>query len=166
MKIMVFSDYTYTLETLIQAGLSGMTVANVPIRVNPPTRSSRLISNQTGYVVKSLITMLRIYLAYRPFKFFVAPGLFMCAGGGMLFLRYFWFMLEGAGKGHIQSVIFGSMLFSLGLAFVIIALVVDTIAVNRKLLERISYRVNVMERKMSHDLTARNEEIEKIVCHE
>jgi glycosyltransferase involved in cell wall biosynthesis len=145
LRMNILSEYTYTLETLIQAGQTGMVVKSVPVRTNAPMRPSRLISGQWTYVWKSLVTMVRIYMTYRPFEFFLLPGLVLCFGGGLLFLRYFVIMLQGGGKGHVQSVVVGAMLLVAGGGAVVLALVVDLIGVNRKLLEKQNRRLAELE---------------------
>ena len=113
-RLNVLGFYTYTLETLIQAGHSYMAVKSVPIRINKPLRPSRLFSNPVSYVWKSLVTMIRIYITYSPFRGFALPGLVFLSLGGLLFLRYAYFLVQGAGKGHVQSVIVGALFLGAG----------------------------------------------------
>jgi glycosyltransferase involved in cell wall biosynthesis len=146
-QLNVFSDYTYTLETIIQAGQKGMAITSVPVRVNRELRKSRLIKSVPGYIIRSAITILRIFVVYQPFKFFMALGivlLLLGLGLGLRFL-YFYFILL-AGGGHVQSLIFASILLGMGFQTCLIAFVADLLSVNRKLLELIKvkndYKVN------------------------
>lgn len=150
-QINVFSKYTYTLETIIQAGQKGMAVATVPVRTNPPARPSRLVRNVPEYVVKSLATILRIFVTYRPLRFFAAWGAVFFGAGFLLGLRFLHFYLTGRGQGHVQSVILAGLLMGGGFFLLVTALVVDLIAVNRQFLERIDWRVRNMEERLGGD---------------
>ena len=144
-RLNVLGFYTYTLETLIQAGHSYMTVKSVPVRINKPMRPSRLFSNPVSYVYKSMVTMFRIYMTYSPFRGFALPGLVFLSLGGLLFLRYAYFVIQGAGKGHVQSVIVGALFLGAGGALFTVSLIVDLISANRKLLEKLNLRVTSLE---------------------
>lgn len=148
-RLNVLGYYTYTLETIIQAGHSSMVVKSVPIRTNAPMRPSRLFSRPAIYIWKSLVTMIRIFIIYRPFKGFALPGLVLAGLGGILFLRYAYFLVLGAGKGHVQSVIVGSLLLGAGGALFIVSLVVDLISANRKLLEKMNLKITSLEREVA-----------------
>lgn len=140
MRIHVFSDYTYTLETIIQAGQSQMAIASVPIRVNGPTRPSRLVKSIPSYVKRSLSTMVRIYITYRPLRFFGTIGTALLIPGVLLSLRFLFYYFTGSGQGHIQSLILTAILFITGLLSFSIGILADLISVNRKLNERSSYQ--------------------------
>ena len=148
-RLNVLGYYTYTLETIIQAGHSSMVVKSVPIRTNAPLRPSRLFSKPSIYIWKSLVTMIRIFIVYRPFKGFALPGLILAGLGGALFLRYAYFVVLGAGKGHVQSVIVGSLLLGAGGALFIVSLVVDLISANRKLLEKMNLKITSLQAEMA-----------------
>jgi len=137
----VFSKYTYTLETIIQAGLSGITILSVPIRVNEKLRPSRLIKSIPSYVNRSLITILRIFITYRPLRFFTIIGLLFFIPGIVLGIRFLYFFIVGNGAGHIQSLIFTAILIILGVLFGILGLIGDLISKNRSLLEDIQYKL-------------------------
>lgn len=139
MRIHVFSDFTYTLETIIQAGQSQMPIASVPIRVNGPTRPSKLVKSIPNYIKKSLGTMARIYITYRPLRFFGTIGLILLTPGFLLGLRFLIHYLAGNGQGHIQSLILTAVLLLSGLLSFAIGILADLISVNRKLNERTSY---------------------------
>lgn len=139
--INVFDNYTYTLETIIQANAKGLVIANVPIRVNKEERKSRLISNMFVYIIRSIITMIRMFIVYRPFRFFIIfASLFLLLGiiiGG----RFLYFYFNGSGSGHIQSLILSSILILTGVQTGIIAILSDLLAINRKLLESIQMQL-------------------------
>ena len=137
----VFSKYTYTLETIIQAGLSGITIQSVPIRVNEQLRPSRLIKSIPSYINRSLITILRIFITYKPLKFFAIVGMIFIIPGIVLGIRYLYFFATGNGAGHIQSLIFTAILIILGVLFGILGLIGDLISKNRILLEDIQYNI-------------------------
>lgn len=146
-QLNVFSNYTYTLETLIQAGRKGMAVLSVPVRVNQPTRPSRLIRSIGSYVRQSIVTIVRIFIIYKPFRFFAWLGSIVFLAGAALGVRFLYFYVTGSGSGHIQSLILASMLMSMGFIVVIAGILADLIAVNRVLLERIDMRLRRLERR-------------------
>jgi len=137
----VFSNYTYTLETIIQAGLSGIKIQSVPVRVNEQLRPSRLIKSIPSYINRSLITILRIFITYKPLRFFAIVGLIFLAPGIVLAIRFLYFFITGNGAGHIQSLIFATILIILGVLFGILGLIGDIISKNRRLLEDIQYNM-------------------------
>ncbi len=147
MRLTVLSDYTYTLETLIQAGARRMRVVYVPVRTNPPTRPSRLIRNVPSFVVLSAVTILRFYTMYRPLRVFTTIGGAMIVGGLALGVRFLYFYLSGRGVGHIQSLILAAILTIVGFQVCLVALVADLIQMNRKMLEEVLYRVRWMDMK-------------------
>ncbi len=141
MQLHVFSDHTYTLETIIQAGHKGMAVLSVPIRTNDYLRPSRLISSTPRYVLRSATTILRIFMTYQPLVFFAIPATIFFIAGGALGLRYISYYLSGAGQGHIQSLILTTIFLGAGGLAAILGLLADLVSVNRKLLERIDARL-------------------------
>jgi glycosyltransferase involved in cell wall biosynthesis len=145
MQLNVFNTYTYTLETIIQAGQKGFAVASVPIRVNDALRPSRLVKNTGSYVWKSIMTMGRIFVVYKSFRFFMAIGLSFFAAGVLIGVRFVSFYLEGAGGGHVQSLILASILLGVGFQTMLVAFVADLLAVNRRLMEDVQFRVKKME---------------------
>jgi len=141
MRMHVFNEYTYTLETIIQAGRKNMVVASVPVRVNGDIRPSRLIKSIPGYIRKSVFTMLRIFVVYRPFRFFMAVGGTVFAIGILLGLRFLALLIfRGGGGGHVQSLILASILLGIGFQTMLTAFLADLLAVNRTLLEDIEFR--------------------------
>lgn len=143
---MVLSDYSYTLETLIQAGNRKVRVASVPIRTNPAQRPSRLMRGIGDYLRNSSITILRAYAMYRPLRVFWAIGLVILLSGialGIRFLVLRFFM--GQGTGNIQSLILAAILLIVGFQVMLIGLIADLIAFNRKILEEVLFRVRAVE---------------------
>ena len=117
-----FSNYTYTLETIIQAA-EGLAITSVPIRVNPVTRPSKLIRSTFHYVCSSIITIFRIFIIYKPFRFFVVLSLIFLAIGLALGIRFLYFFIMGFGNGHIQSLILMLVVLILGFLLFIMGLV-------------------------------------------
>ena len=141
MRINVINDYTYTLETIVQSGREKMAVMSVPIRTNPELRESRLFHSMWGYIKKSMLTIVRTYLMYRPLYFF-----FMLALVGVgFFVRYFVFFCSGEGGGHLQSLILASTLLIVGFQTIVVGLLGDVISANRKILQDVQYHVRKMD---------------------
>lgn len=145
MRLTVLSDYTYTLETLIQAGARRMAVTYVPIQTNPSTRQSRLIQNTPTFLAISAITILRFYAMYRPLRLFLSLGAVMIAGGVALGLRFLYYFIIGAGTGKVQSLILAAIMTIVGFQVCLIGLMADLVRLNRKMLEEAVYRVRRME---------------------
>lgn len=145
-RIVVYNDYTYTLETIIQAGRNNMAVTSVPVRVNEETRPSRLVKSIPSYIKRSILTIVRIFVIYRPFRFFLCIGLTLFGAGFLIGLRFLYFFLTGNGGGHTQSLILASILLGMGFQTVLIAFVADLLAANRILLEDIRYKLLRSER--------------------
>ena len=147
LRINVINDYTYTLETIVQAGREKMAVMSVPIKTNPELRKSRLFHSMWGYIKKSMLTIIRAYLMYRPLFFFFIIGMILSVIGSVFFIRYFIFMCMGNGAGHTQSLIFASTMLIAGVQTLMVGLLGDVISANRKILQDIQYHV----RKMDYD---------------
>ena len=141
----VVSDYTYTLETIIQAGKRGIALAHVPITTNEQTRESRLIRSVPDYLRHSTITILRIYAMYEPLRVFSIIGAVVLAVSVLLGVRYLYFFFLGEGKGHIQSVVFAGVLLVLGVQMLLIGLLADLVSINRRLSEEVLRRVKKLE---------------------
>jgi glycosyltransferase involved in cell wall biosynthesis len=149
LRLNVFNDYTYTLETIIQAGQKNMTVLSVPIRVNEDLRPSRLIRSVPDYVKRSVMTILRIFVVYQPFRFFMAIGLSSFGAGFLIGLRFLYSYLQNGGGGHIQSLILASILLGIGFQTILVAFLADLLAVNRRLMEDVQYRLRKREHHIS-----------------
>ncbi len=141
LRMNVINEYTYTLETIVQAGRNKMAITSVPIRTNGELRPSRLFSSMFGYIKKSMLTIVRGYLMYKPLRFFTFTGLIPMILGIALGIRYIVFIIMGTATGHIQSLILASMLILLGFMCWMIGIQADIIAANRKILEDIQYLV-------------------------
>ena len=145
MQINVFNPFTYTLETVIQAGNRNLGVQSVAIRTNAPTRPSRLYRGMGTYLRKSMATIFRIYTLYRPLKTFVAIGSVLMLLGVILGARFLWYYFGGDRGGHIQSLILAAVFLITGFHTWLIALLADLIAVNRRLTEDVLIRVKKLE---------------------
>ena len=145
LRLNVTNEYTYTLETIVQAGREKIAMTSVPIRTNGELRPSRLFSSMFGYVKKSMVTIIRAYIMYKPLQFFTIVGLVPFLIGIALGIRYLVFMAVGAAGGHIQSLILAAVLLMMGFMTFIIGLQADLIAKNRKLLEDVQYQVRKLQ---------------------
>ena len=154
MRLNVFSEYTYTLETIIEAGQRGIAITSVPIRTNGPLRESRLIRSIPGYLWRSIMTILRIFLYYKPLKTFAIIGAFPFALGFLLGVRYLVFLFEGTTRAHTPSLILAAILILTGILLWMSGLIGDLLAVNRKLLEDMQLnlrRQRYTAAKQTHD---------------
>ena len=149
MRLNVFNAYTYTLETIIQAGLSNLRVLSVPIRTNPDLRPSRLVKSISSYVRRSLVTILRVVVIYRPMKVFAGTGTALATVGLLVGLRFLYYYLTGDGSGRIQSVILSALCILLGAMCWMMAIISELVSVNRKLLEKLNWRLQRMEDSIS-----------------
>lgn len=144
-RLNVFGDYTYTLETIIQAGRKNMQITAVPVRTNPDLRPSRLVHSNLDYIKRSFLTIVRIFMTYRPFRFFAIPGLLSFAAGLVPSVRFVYYWWNGLGAGHIQSLQFSVLFLGMGAVLIVVGLLADLIGVNRMLLEDIRTRVREIE---------------------
>lgn len=140
MRTLVMNDYSYTLETLIQAGARNMAVEYVPVRTNQQVRPSRLMRNIPDYLANSSTTILRAYTMYRPLRVFIGISLVFLIVGLFGAGRFIYFYAIGQGAGHVQSLILSAVLLIVGFQIFLIGLVADLIGFNRKVLEEILYR--------------------------
>ena len=145
MKLNVFNSYTYTLETLIQAGNKNIAIASVPIRVNEDLRPSKLVKSISSYITNSLITLVRIFIIYRPFKTFMSLGILLFFIGLLLGLRFLYFYFTGGGVGHVQSLILAGVLLGFGFQTMLVAFLADLLAANRMLIEDVQNRLKKIE---------------------
>lgn len=141
LQLNVFDKYTYTLETIMQARAKGLIIDCVEVDVNPEMRKSRLFKSMFQYIRRSMFTMLRMFIIYRPFRFFIVFSLIFFLSGLILGIRYLYFYSIGDGAGHIQSLILAAVLLIFGVQISIIAVLSELLSINRKLLEDIQYRV-------------------------
>ncbi len=145
LRTFVLSGYSYTLETLIQAGARRAPVQFVPVKINPQTRPSRLMRSIPEYIRKSAATILRVYTMYRALRVFLTIGIGMILLGTIPGIRFLYLYAIGQRIGHIQSLILAAILIIVGFLVSLIGLLADLLNFNRKLLEDLSYRVRKME---------------------
>ncbi len=145
LRLTILSDYSYTIENLIQLGREKLMIVSVPIRTNPKSRESRLIKNIPHFVGQQAATVLRVYATYHALRVFLALGLVIILPGLLGFLRFLYYYWTGRGEGHVQSLIFSSAMFLLGFLVLIFGLIADLIGNNRKLIEKALYRIKRME---------------------
>lgn len=145
MRLNVINDYTYTLETIVQAGRERIPMTSVPVRTNAELRPSRLFKSIGSYVKKSVLTIVRAYMMYRPLMAFTLISLpFMGVGLG-IGIRFLYFVTQGRGSGHVQSLILACTLIIIGVLVFVIGLLADVLAANRKILQDVQYHVKRME---------------------
>ncbi|MDY0341291.1 MAG: glycosyltransferase family 2 protein [Coriobacteriia bacterium] len=140
MRLNVFNEYTYTLETIIQAGQKGMAITSVPIRVNPDLRPSRLVRSIPSYIKRSIITIVRIFVTYRPMRFFMVPGLVLGSLAILIGLRFLYFFATGNGGGHVQSLILAAVFALIGAQLAMFGFIAELLGNNHKVLEEIQWR--------------------------
>jgi len=145
LRTLVLNDYSYTLETLIQAGARKMPVEYVKIRTNPQTRPSRLIRSIPHYLANSSATIVRSYTMYRPLRVFTLLGGLFILGGLGLAGRFLYYYILGQGGGHLQSVVLSAVLLIVGFQVILIGLLADLIGFNRKILEELLYRIKYVD---------------------
>lgn len=154
MKLNVINEYTYTLETIIQAGRNKAAMKSVPIRTNAETRKSRLFGSMWGYIKRSASTIIRSFMMYKPLKFFGAIGSIIFILGFALGIRYLIFLFRDSNTGHVQSLILAAILMMIGFQTIVTGLQADLIAANRRIMEDIQFRV----RKSDYDKINNNDD--------
>ena len=157
MQMNVTNEYTYTLETIVQAGRNKIAMTSVPIRTNEELRPSRLFNSMFGYVKKSMVTILRAFMMYKPLRFFTILAAIPFLIGFAIGIRFIVYFIMGAGAGHIQSLILASTLMMIGFMTFVIGLQADIIACNRKLLEDIQFHVRKMDYDSKDDKDAKKD---------
>ena len=140
LRLNVLTRYTYTLETLIQAGRENLAVATVPITINAKTRESRLIRSTPGYVWRSAIAILRMYVTYEPMRALGSVGAALFAVGALIGLRFLYYYVTQGGQGHVQSLILAAVLLIIGFQVGVLGILADLSATNRRLLEELLVR--------------------------
>jgi len=145
MRLNVTNEYTYTLETIVQAGRTRIAMDSVPVRTNKEIRPSKLMKSMTGYIRKSVFTIGHVFMLYKPLQFFATIGSIIFLLGMAVGVRFLVFYFHGLGSGHIQSLILAAVLLLLGFQTVIVGLLADVIASNRKILEDVQYHVRRMD---------------------
>ena len=133
------------METLLQANAKGLKVLSVPIRVNSMLRKSKLVKNIFDYIFKSMKTTIRMFIVYRPFRFFITIAALLGLFGTGLVFRFLYFYFQGSGNGHIQSLIFAAVFLISSVQVAIIAIIGDLLSINRKLIEDVQTRIKKIE---------------------
>lgn len=150
MRMNVVNDYTYTLETIVQAGREKIPLASVPVRTNAELRPSRLFKSIWGYVKKSIVTILRAYMMYKPLKCFTYLALPPVVVGMLIGCRFLYYLALGQGGGKVQSLILACTLIIIGFLTFMIGLVADVIAANRRILQDTQYHARKIEYEMAY----------------
>ncbi len=158
MRLNVINDYTYTLETIVQAGRRKMAVKSVPIRTNPELRPSRLFHSMFGYVKKSMLTISRALMQYKPLYCFTWIAAVFGIIGGAALIRFLVFYFQGNGYGHVQSLVIGCMMLTIAILAFFIGLLGDTIAANRRLLEEIQFELRKIDYGLSDEEKKKGED--------
>ena len=154
LRMTIVSEFSYTLESIIQAGKKRLAIAHVTVSTNPLTRESRLFGSVWTYVKASAATIVRIYAMYEPLKVFASIGLTVFALGLAISLRFLYYYLTGTGLGDLQSLFLSAVLMIVGFQIALIGLLADVTAANRKLIEDLLYRVRTMELETGYEPAA------------
>ena len=157
MRINVVNDYTYTLETIVQAGREKIAITSVPIRTNGELRPSRLFNSIMGYVKKSMLTIIRAYMMYKPLRCFTFVAAVPTLIGLLIGFRYLYFVAMGTSGGHVQSLLLACTLIILGFVTLVVGLLADVLAANRKLIEDAQYHV----RRAEYERVYQEKKVEK-----
>ena len=147
LKLNIFDNYTYTMETLLQANAKGLKIASVPIRVNNKLRDSKLVKNIFDYIFKSMKTTIRMFIVYRPFRFFISLATILGILGLAIVIRFLYYFSLGDGNGHVQSLIFAAVFLISAVQLGIIAILGDLLSINRRLIEDVQTRLKRLELK-------------------
>lgn len=145
MRLHVINEYTYTLETIIQAGREKMAITSVPIRTNAELRPSRLFRSMRSYIKKSALTIIRAFMMYKPLKFFGIIGMIPFGIGTILGVRYLIYLAFDPNTGHVPSLILAAILLLMGVQTFVVGLHADIMAANRKMIEEMKYHLKKME---------------------
>lgn len=145
MRINPLTEYSYTIESLVQLSSEKITIATIPIEVNPKLRESRLIRNTPSFVAKQSLTLFRMYAVYKAFRMFALLGFLVALPGIFGFLRFLYFYVSGRGEGHIQSLIFSAVFIICGMFIFIFGVIADLISSNRKMIEMIMVKLRKLE---------------------
>lgn len=162
MQLNIVTDFSYVIETIIQAQYKRLAIASIKVNTNAPTRKSRLFKNMFQHIRHSSATMIRIYTMYRPLTVFVMAGMILTVIGSIAGLRFIYFVAIGEGSGHIQSLIFAAIFIVVGFQIFMTGLVADLIGINRKLEESILNRMKRMELTQKKDERVNNRTLEYI----
>ena len=145
MRTNTLTEFSYTIESLIQLGNQKLRIISIPIRTNDELRKSRLFKNIPGFLLQQLLTTLRSYATYKALRAFTVMGLIVILPGLIGFGRFLYFYFTAGGKGHIQSLVFSTVLVNIGFLILIFGIVADLVSNNRKLIEKILYKIRKLE---------------------
>jgi glycosyltransferase involved in cell wall biosynthesis len=145
LALQVVSKFTYTLETIIQAGKMTVAIDHVPIRTNPKLRESRLFPSMWTYIRRNGVSIFRIYSMYEPLRVFMTGALLLGVVAAVVWARFFWFFIDGRGGGHVQSLILGAVLFNAAMVLAALGVLGDLLSGQRIMLQRIFERVRRVE---------------------
>ena len=154
LETMVLSNYSYTLETLIQAGARKTRVSFVPVKTNPPERPSRLFRNIQNYLLNSSVTIIRSFTMYRALRIFTTLSILLLLAGGTIGIRFLYYYIQGKGTGMVQSLILAAVFLIVGFITFLIGLIADLVSFNRKILEEVLIRL----RRKDNQVADQNEE--------
>jgi glycosyltransferase involved in cell wall biosynthesis len=155
LQLNVLSGYSYTLETLIQAGAARLRVISVPIEARPVARPSRLMRGLPHYLLHSGATILRAYTTYRPLAVFFGVGLALIILGGAGIVRFLYYFVTEGGAGHVQSLVLSATVFTIGFQVLLIGLLADLVAANRRLIEETLVRLRRLEGSLEEERRSR-----------
>ena len=144
-RLNIISPFSYTIETIIQAGKKHLAITSVPVRTNPKTRDSRLFKSIPAFIERQLSSMIRMYLMYQPLRFFIYLGTVLSIIGLIPIVRFMILYYLGDGNGHIQSLILGGVFLMMGFMTFIMAILADLMNFNRHLLEATLEKVRRIE---------------------
>lgn len=136
-KINILTEFSYTIENIIQLEYLKAKIVSVPVRTNPKTRKSRLFKSIPNFIGHQLTTLIRAYSNYRALKVFTTLGVFLIIPGIVGFIRFLYFYFTEGGHGHIQSLIFSTAFLNVGFIIIIFGILADMISKNRKIIEKI-----------------------------
>jgi len=145
LQMNIVSPFSYTIETVIQAGEKKLAISSIPVKTNPQNRESRLFKNIPNFIKRSMSTMIRVYTMYQPLRVFFYIGIILIALGVIPSIRFLFYYFKGSGGGHIQSLIFAAIMLIIGFQVLMIGLLADVIGFNRKLIEEVLLRTKKIE---------------------
>lgn len=145
LKLNVISGYTYTLETIVQAGKKNLKIASIPIEINRTERPSRLFRSMFGYIWRSAATLMRLFVLFEPLRFFTTIAAVLMTAGAGIGVRFLYHYMSNQGAGKIQSLILAAILLIIGFNVMVIGLLSANLATNRKLLEDNLFRLRLLE---------------------
>lgn len=151
LRLNIISEYTYTLESIIQAEHKNLAIANITIQTNIVNRPSRLFKSIPEYIKRSIVTIIRVYAMFNPFRMFLSMGAFFLTSGVLIGSRFLFYYLMGEGEGKLQSLMLASVLVIIGFQMLVVGLVSDLISANRRLLEDCLLRIKKIELRLRKD---------------